>query len=49
MPVIGDASTGTGWRLELPILHISTQRDGLDVARQAVEAWRRLLTGWKLL
>jgi hypothetical protein len=43
------ASTGTGWLLELPIIHGATERDGLDVAHQAVEVWRRLLIGWKLL
>lgn len=52
VPAIGHASgasNSAGWRLELPIIHAGTERDGLDVARQAVEAWRRLLTGWKLL
>jgi hypothetical protein len=52
VPVIGNASgasTGAGWRLELPIIHAGTERDGLDVARQAVEAWRRLLAGWNCL
>lgn len=52
VPAIGyarGASVGSGWRLELPIVHAGTERDGLDVARQAVEAWRRLLTSWELL
>jgi hypothetical protein len=47
--VANGTSVGTGWRLQLPIIHAGTERDGLDVARQAVDAWRRLLTGWKLL
>jgi hypothetical protein len=44
---IGD--NAGGWRLGLRIDHAGTQRDGLQVAAAAVEAWRRVLVGWNLI
>jgi hypothetical protein len=38
-----------GWRLEATITHHGQRMDGLQVAQEAVESWRRLLTGWGLL
>jgi hypothetical protein len=43
------SSETDGWRLNLDISHIGRQRDGLQVAQDAVDAWRRVLTGWSLL
>lgn len=54
-PVIGDArgvragSGEGGWRLDAPISHHGKLLDGLEVARGAVEAWRRHLQGWGLI
>lgn len=38
-----------GWRLKVTIEHDGKLLDGLDVARAAVEAWRRHLKGWGLI
>jgi hypothetical protein len=38
-----------GWRLDLEIQHGADTRDGLDVARQAVDAWRQKLADWSLI
>jgi hypothetical protein len=38
-----------GWRLKVEIEHDGKVLDGLDVARDAVEAWRRHLKGWGLI
>jgi hypothetical protein len=38
-----------GWRLALVIEHAGRQIDGLQVAADAVEAWRRMLAGWRLI
>jgi hypothetical protein len=37
-----------GWRLKVTIDHGGSMLDGLDVARAAVDAWRRQLRGWRL-
>ena len=37
-----------GWRLALTISHKGKTQDGLEFARQAVDAWRRHLAGWGL-
>jgi hypothetical protein len=44
-----DEKVGPGWRLDLPILHRGKPRDGMTVAAEAVDAWQRLLTAWKLI
>lgn len=55
VPRIGDAtgfqggSGEGGWRLHQPIKHHGQQRDGLEIAKDAVAAWERLLNGWGLL
>lgn len=38
-----------GWRIQLVIQHGTQQLDGLNVADDAVKAWRRVLTNWGLL
>ena len=38
-----------GWRLDLVIEHAGRQLDGVQVAADAVEAWRRVLAGWRLI
>jgi hypothetical protein len=38
-----------GWELQLAVEHNGHQLDGLTIARGAVDAWRRLLTGWELI
>jgi hypothetical protein len=44
------AGSGKGaWRLEATILHHAKRLDGLEVARAAIESWRRHLTAWDLL
>ena len=45
---ITDATPGT-WRLDLVIEHDLRRLDGLAFAKRAVEAWRKILTGWGLL
>jgi hypothetical protein len=37
-----------GWQLHLVIEHDGQELDGMQVAADAVEAWRRVLTGWGL-
>jgi len=55
VPQIGDAtgfqpgSGEDGWRLRQPIKHHSQERDGLEIAEDAVAAWERLLNSWGLL
>jgi hypothetical protein len=55
VPVIEEASgvrAGSGrngWRLELPIRHCGTVRNGLEVATATTSAWRALLESWGLL
>jgi hypothetical protein len=54
VPQIGDPrgvadGRAPGWTLYLPILHRSATLDGLQVARDAVEAWERALQGWGLI
>jgi hypothetical protein len=47
-----EGTTGSGaggWRLDVTIQHGPDARDGLEVAREAVDAWRQLLTGWSLI
>lgn len=44
---LGDAAGR--WRLGLQIDHGGTQRDGLQIASAAVDAWRRVLSGWSLI
>ena len=48
VPTIGRRKGTTcpgGWRIELEIHHGNAVRDGLAVARAAVEAWRMVLDG----
>jgi hypothetical protein len=49
--VSGTTDTGGegGWRLDLQIEHGGKSLDGLTAAANAVDAWRRVLTGWGLL
>jgi predicted RNA-binding Zn-ribbon protein involved in translation (DUF1610 family) len=51
--IVGAAGTSlsdkAGWRLDLEIRHDGNRLDGLQVAEDAVAAWRRVLTGWGLL
>jgi hypothetical protein len=44
----GTSSAG-GWQLVLTIQHGADILDGLDVARDAVDAWRALLREWSLI
>ncbi len=37
------------WRLDMVIKHAGKTLDGLQVAEEAVAAWRKLLVGWGLL
>jgi hypothetical protein len=37
-----------GWRLRLNLEHAGKQLDGVEVATKAVDAWRRVLAGWRL-
>jgi hypothetical protein len=37
------------WRLRLTIEHAGRTLDGLEIARDAVETWRRRLSSWKLI
>jgi hypothetical protein len=43
-----DASPGS-WRLRLVVKHAGKTLDGLELARDAVDAWRRHLTDWGLI
>jgi hypothetical protein len=46
------SSTGScagGWRLDMAIGHDTQTLDGLQVAQNAVDAWRRALSGWNLI
>ncbi len=47
----GTAATASdaGWRLDLQIEHGGRLLDGLMTAADAVDSWRRVLTGWGLL
>jgi hypothetical protein len=51
--IVGAAGTSSsekaGWRLDLEIRHDGNPLDGLEVAEDAVAAWRRVLIGWGLL
>lgn len=55
VPQIADAtglqggSGKGGWHLYQPIVHRGQERDGLEIAEDAVAAWGRVLTGWSLL
>jgi len=44
-----EAITGVqGWRLRLNLEHAGKQLDGVEVATKAVDAWRRVLAGWRI-
>lgn len=50
-PVFGQRSgvdnpTGNGWLLCLKIAHAGATLDGLAVAKDAIDAWREILTVW---
>jgi hypothetical protein len=45
----GTSLPGGGWRLDLEIEHGSKVVDGLELASEAVDAWRGLLEGWSLI
>lgn len=46
----GSSSTANGgWKLELEIEDDGARLDGLEVAGEAVTAWRRVLSGWGLI
>jgi hypothetical protein len=47
--LMGFGNSAGGWRLGLQIDHGGTQREGLQIASAAVDAWRRVLTGWRLI
>ncbi|MHB8438523.1 MAG: hypothetical protein ACYDD4_05095 [Acidimicrobiales bacterium] len=52
VPKIESVQGGTfkdGWRLTMVIEHGGKRLDGLDVANDAVAAWRRALMGWGLI
>ncbi|MFN0303383.1 MAG: hypothetical protein ACKVQU_23840 [Burkholderiales bacterium] len=54
VPVIGSAKgqapgSGGGWRLRLEIIHQGRTRDGLDVAGEAMDAWRNQLHAWGII
>lgn len=38
-----------GWRLELVVKQGGKELDGIQIAEDAMEAWRRLLLGWDLI
>ena len=40
---------GEGWRLQMTISHLGVDHDALDLASEALGAWRRQLEAWKLL
>lgn len=44
-----DSSTGNGWNLSVKIEHCATVLDGMDVAQNAVSAWREKLTAWGII
>jgi hypothetical protein len=49
--VEGDAedSAMRGWRLRLTVDHGGSSLDGLDIAQEAIDAWRRTLASWGLI
>lgn len=53
LPKIGSVSgqdqSGGGWRLSVPVIHGVRTLDGLDVAVDAVNAWRHQLAAWNLI
>jgi hypothetical protein len=46
---VSGAVTGDGWMLRMEIEHGGNTLDGVTVAREAVAAWRSLLSSWGLL
>jgi len=42
----GQSNQPAGWRLAVTVTHRGVAREGLDIAREAVRAWERVLTGW---
>lgn len=54
LPVIGKVGgeqpgSGGGWRLRLEVTHKGQVYDGLDIGRQAIDAWRGHLKAWGLI
>ncbi|MDQ6947300.1 MAG: hypothetical protein M3256_13770 [Actinomycetota bacterium] len=47
--VKGASLPGGGWRVVVTIDHNGKDLDGIEVAQAGIDAWRRVLTGWKLL
>lgn len=45
----GTSQEGEGWRLDVTISHAGQELDGLQVAEDAVAAWKRLLADWGLI
>jgi hypothetical protein len=45
----GATGSGAGWIIKVTIQHGDHRRDGIEVARRAVESWRTVLEGWGLL
>ncbi|ODB85608.1 hypothetical protein A3194_12285 [Candidatus Thiodiazotropha endoloripes] len=42
-------STGSGWHLCLKVKHNTSVLDGIEIAQNAVTAWKEKLTGWRLI
>jgi hypothetical protein len=42
-------STSEGWRLRLTVDHGGSSLDGLEMARKAMDAWRRTFASWGLV
>jgi hypothetical protein len=54
VPKLGEAKGVTnldqpGWELKLAVEHNGRRLDGVTIATDAVDAWRRLLAGWELI
>lgn len=47
--VKGESDAGGQWVLRLSIEHHGLRLDGLQIAQDAMSAWRRRLTGWGLI
>jgi hypothetical protein len=43
------SSESDGWRLNLEIDQGGRRLDGLQVAKDAVDAWRKAVPGWRLV